>query len=151
MLMLLLLLSSCEPNNPAAPSYMEIDAIHVYKYPEFDGSTAWDDPLIGATTLPDPYLIVYGNDTLVTEYLNDRSNDTLHYYFSEPLRVSAVEDQCSIQLWDKDDLNWSDTGSEDDLMGGLNFIPWQLEGDETRQIIEIQNARLHFRLSVNYR
>lgn len=129
---------------------MRIYEIQVTKFPEFDGSNAWDDPLIGATTLPDPYLLVHTGDTTVTAYFEDAANVTLEYIFPTPIVVWNTEDQHYVQMWDRDGLDWSDSGSPDDFMDGLTFIPWQVKGDEERTTIVLENERLKMILSVDY-
>jgi hypothetical protein len=54
-------------------------------------------------------------------------------------------------MWDKDDLDWSDSGSPDDFMNGLTFIPWQAEGDEQREQIILANDELEMTLYVRYK
>lgn len=147
---LIVVFTSCEKTNPNAPNGLLIHEIKVVKYPEFDGSDAWDDPLFGATTKPDPYLIVFADDTVASAYFNDQANEELLYTFSPPIRISTPEDQHYIQLWDKDDLNWSDSGSLDDFMDGLTFIPWQIEGDEKKTGLELENSLVRFEVEVEF-
>jgi hypothetical protein len=147
----IVLLTSCDEENPNAPGRMRIHEIKVTKFPEFDGSSSWDDPLFGATTMPDPYLMVHTGDTTITEYFHNVANETLQFFFSSPIIVWNTEDQHYVQMWDRDDLDWSDSNSPDDFMGGLTFIPWQVEGDEDRTEILLENSKLKMILYVDYK
>jgi hypothetical protein len=115
-LLLSLFFVSCDKGNPAAPDSMEITQIKVTKFPEFNGSSAWDDPWIGASNAPEPYLIIYTSDTVTTDYFEDEANTTLQYFFDTPLVIYRAEDQQYLQMWDKYDLDWSDSGSPDDFI-----------------------------------
>jgi hypothetical protein len=150
-LLLSLFFVRCDKGNPAAPDSMEITQIKVTKFPEFNGSSAWDDPWIGATTTPDPYLLIFTSDTITTAHFEDEANTTLQYFFDTPIAIYRTEDQQYIQMWDKDDLDWSDSGSPDDFMNGLTFIPWQAEGDEQREQIILANDELEMTLYVRYK
>jgi hypothetical protein len=145
------LMVNCTPDKfKNAPDWVKIKSITIYRYPEFDGSDAWDDPLIGAPTPGDIYCMLIGSDTTFTSYYTNCSGDTLHYELSTPVQWSSPYYSKNIQLWDKDGISLSDNGSTDDRMTTLTFTPWENEGDEDSTFILLSNTVVDMRMEVEF-
>jgi hypothetical protein len=145
------LLANCKPDKfKNAPDWVKIKSITLCRYPEFDGSDAWDDPLIGAPTPGDIYCMLIDYDTTVTSYYTNCSGDTLYYELTTPVEWSRPYYSKYIELWDKDDISLSDNNSTDDRMITFSFTPWEKEGDEDSTSILLSNTWVDMRIEVEF-
>ncbi len=146
-----LLLMNCKPDEfKNAPDWVKIKSITIYRYPEFDGSNAWDDPLIGAPTPGDIYCLLIDSDTTTSSYYTNCSGDTLYYPLSPAVQWYSPYYSKKIELWDKDDIGLSDNGSDDDRMTTFTFKPWENEGDEDKTSIRLSNGLTELEIEVEF-
>jgi|LauGreDrversion4_2_1035121.scaffolds.fasta_scaffold128465_2 hypothetical protein len=105
-----------------------IEAIGVSGYPMLTGGSAWDAPVFGATSGPDPYLIIEpSNGTAVsTEADYNVTGGALYYNTLDglPVHLTQPDQLVGFYLWDLDDLDNSDAWSDDDYMTGFELNLW---------------------------
>jgi hypothetical protein len=151
-LTILFCLASCkkdENNEKGKPSTVKITRITINSYPVTNGAVPWDDPFIGSATGPDVNWKITGPENFnAGTYFPDCNGDTLITSTNFPIYLQNPESAHTISLWDMDDLDGSDLGSDDDLMVSANFTPWSNEGDEERQALIITSTNTEIILDV---
>lgn len=146
----LLLLFSCAEEKQEI-SAVKINSITVIDYPITQGATAWDDPFIGSATPPDITWRITGAQNLDGGiYFPDVAGETLLFDNDQfPLFLDSPTRTYTLSLWDVDDLDSSDLGSEDDQMASINFVPFS-EGAEGTETLEISSGGATIQLNVTY-
>jgi hypothetical protein len=146
------LFSACTKVELGPPDSMRIDKITVSGYPLLrpDGS-AWDDPLIGSSTPPDLTWSIIGPEEFnTTYYAGDVDGVTVYFEGDLPVYLTELEKSYTIRIWDLDDLDASDVGSDNDLMSAISFVPWESEADDNSTLIILEDNDLTIRLEVSF-
>lgn len=134
---------------PITPSKVRITRIRVLKFPNLDGSTAWDIP----TSSPDIYISVFRGSSNIFKsdnYYPDAVSSNQKYYDfvpSVPILSTNVSDIFDIQLLDYDQ---EDTiSSADDLMGGIFFAPF-INENKSSVIVSDLNNTIQYEVFLSY-
>ncbi|MFM1930802.1 MAG: hypothetical protein RL226_105, partial [Bacteroidota bacterium] len=67
-----------------------------------------------------------------------------------PVYLTELEKSYTIRIWDLDDLDASDVGSDNDLMSAISFVPWESEADDNSTLIILEDNDLTIRLEVSF-
>lgn len=148
-----IILNGCtkDETSKGKPSAVKITHITINEYPVTNGAIPWDDPFIGSATGPDIYWRITGPETFnSTVYFADCNGDTIGTSTDFPIYLQNPESEHTIQLWDMDDLDGSDLGSDNDLISSIQFTAWKNEGDEERQALVIQSSNTEIILDVTF-
>jgi len=150
-LYLTILLVSCSKDESKIASTAKITRIQINHYPTTNGAIPWDDPIIGSATGPDVKWRIFDSQNVFNGlYIEDVNGDTLVYTQSLPIYLDNPTQQHTVQLWDVDDIDGSDFGSNDDLMKSLTFTPWSSEDDKDRDALIVYDGNTEIILDVEY-
>lgn len=105
-----------------------VTAIRVENYPITNAGVPWDDPFIGTSTPGDmQWRFIRPNDEVIEGgWYEDAIGSAMNYSSTNlPFTISQADlpETNSIVLYDVDDLDASDIGSDDDYVGGYDFTP----------------------------
>ena len=152
--MLLFLLVGCskdEDQSKGVPSAVKITRIIINQYPVTSGAVPWDDPFLGSSTGADIFWSISGPESFnSTVYFPNCDGDTIATTTDFPIYLQNPETLHTIKLWDMDDIDGSDLGSDNDLMVTISFTAWEKDGDEEREALVLSNSDAEIILDVTY-
>ena len=135
-----------------------ITSISVSGYPRSTGGGAWDDPTIGNSSGPDVSIHILnpnGPDLISTFYVPNANGQELTFTGDYPFckAGSYWDNEIGFFLYDLDDLDWSDVGSDDDFMTGFEFNLWDrvsLQGFPSSYSVSASNGTLTMTFTLSY-
>ncbi len=143
--------SKDEDQSKGVPSAVKITRIIINQYPVTSGAVPWDDPFLGSSTGADIYWSISGPESFnSTVYFANCDGDTIATTTDFPIYLQNPETTHTIKLWDMDDIDGSDLGSDNDLMTSISFAAWAKDGDEERQALVLSNSDTEIILDVTY-
>jgi len=143
--------TSCEKEETGPPDSMRINKIYITEYPITNGGVPWDDPFIGSATPPDISWTITGPQSFnANSMLQDADGVSIEFTNGLPIFLTELESTYAFRVWDIDDLDGSDLGSNDDEIGAIGFIPWANDGDEDRTTIYLEGDGCSVQMEVSY-
>lgn len=124
------------------PDDIRLRTIQLTRFPGLNEGTGWD-----SEDGPDLYFRLYeGSTPLAQPFLafSDASDTLDYYFFFDIIDINNVMNEHTLQLrdYDKED--------DDDIMGEVKFIPYQMNNGFPSTMILDDGGAVAFRLEVDY-
>ncbi len=124
------------------PDKMEIRSIKVTRFPGFNGSEGWD-----LTDGPDLYFRLFEGETVLAQPMitvQNADHAQAHHFFVDRIYMKNILNEHTLELRDYD------AEEEDDIMGEIKFIPYQITNGFPPVITWDDGGSIAFTAEVDY-